>query len=101
MVALGKESCLVEIVDSRKTKTIKGVLPGYEGAITQDSYPAWLHVGSARQMCVVHQERLAQKDLKLNPGGDVAEFLAGLSAVHKKIYRAWRIQGSAFKGSVC
>ena len=43
-------------------------------------------------MCVVHQERLAQKDLKLNPGGDVAEFLAGLSAVHKKIYRAWRIK---------
>ena len=92
VVALGKESCLVEIVDSRKTKTIKGVLPGYEGTITQDSYPAWLHVGSARQMCVVHQERLAQKDLKLNPGGDVAEFLAGLSAVHKKIYRAWRIK---------
>ena len=92
VVALGKESCLVEIVDSRKTKTIKGVLPGYEGIITQDSYPAWLHVGSARQMCVVHQERLVQKDLEWNPGGDVTEFLAGLSAVHKKIYRAWRVK---------
>ena len=92
VVALGKESCLVEIVDSRKTKTIKGVLPGYEGIITQDSYPAWLHVGSARQMCVVHQERLVQKDLEWNPGEDVTEFLAGLSAVHKKIYRAWRVK---------
>ena len=75
-----------------KTKTIKGVLPGYEGIITQDSYPAWLHIGSARQMCVVHQERLVQKDLEWNPGGDVTEFLAGLSAVHKKIYRAWRVK---------
>ena len=92
VVALGKESCLVEIVDSRKTGTTKGVLPGYKGTITQDSYPAWLHVGSARQMCVVHQERLVQKDLEWNPGGDVAEFLAGLSAVHKKIYRAWRVK---------
>ena len=45
-------------------------------------YPAF-HVGSARQMCVVHQERLVQKDLEWNPGGDV-QFLAGLSAVHKK-----------------
>ena len=92
VVALGKRSCLVEIVDSRKIKTIKGVLPGYGGTLTQDSYPAWLHVGSARQMCVVHQERLVQKDLEWNPGGDVAEFLAGLSAVHKKIYRAWRVK---------
>ena len=92
VVMLGKRSCLVDIVDSRKTGTIKDVLPGYEGIITQDSYPAWLHVGSARQMCVVHQERLVQKDLEWNPGGDVTEFLAGLSAVHKKIYRAWRVK---------
>ena len=92
VVALGKGLCLVEVVDSRDIKTLKGVLPGYEGIVTQDSYSAWLHVGSARQMCVVHQERLAQKDLELNPGGDVAKFLACLSAVHKKIYRSWRIK---------
>ena len=74
VVALGKGLCLVEVVDSCDIKTLKGVLPGYEGIVKQDSYSAWLHVWSARQMCVENQERLAQKDLVLNPGGDVAKF---------------------------
>ena len=101
VVALGKESCLVEIVDSRKTKTIKAVLPGYGGTLTQDSYPAWLHVGSARQMCVVHQQRLVHE-------GSGVESRRGRGRIpgravcraQKDLPRLAR-QGSAFKGSVC
>ena len=87
VVALGKESCLVEIVDSRKTKTIKGVLPGYEGIITQDSYPAWLQSGRPARCAWFTRSAWC-----IWSGTHVAEFLAGLSAVHKKIYRAWRIK---------
>ena len=45
-------------------------------------------------MCVVHQERLVQfKDLELESrrGRDRIP-QSGLSAVHRKIYRAWRVK---------
>ena len=92
IVALAKNHCLVEVADSRDIKTLRQTLPGYRGTITQDSYPGWLHVGSCRQMCVWHQERLVQKDVLTNPGGDVPAFLDRLSAIHMKIYRASRIK---------
>ena len=92
IVALAKNHCLVKVAGSRNIKTLCQTLPDYRGTITQDSYPGWLHVGSCRQMCVWHQERLVQKDLLTNPGGDVPTFLGRLSAIHKKIYRASRIK---------
>ena len=83
-------SCLVEIV-LPQDKDHQGSTASLQGIITQDRI-AWLHVGSASRCAYLHQERLVQKDLEWNPGGDVTEFLAGLSAVHKKIYRAWRVK---------
>ena len=92
IVALAKDACLVKVTDSRGIKTLCHTLPDYKGTITQDSYSGWLHVGSCRQMCVWHQERLVQKDVLTNPKGDVPKFLDRLSAIHDKIYRASRIK---------
>ena len=58
-----------------------------EGTITQDSYPAWLHVGSARQMCVVHQERLVRRS-----GVESRRGRGRIPGGRLPSHRAWRIK---------
>ena len=76
LVARGKTHCLAGVSGNRAIDTLKRFLPGYGGTIGQDSYAGWLHVGRRRQMCMIHQKRIAKNDLKYdNPNRDAKAFL--------------------------
>ena len=61
LVARGKTYCLVGVSKNRAINTLERFLPRHRGIIGQDSYAGWLHVGRRRQMCMIHQKRIAKK----------------------------------------
>ena len=92
LVALGKNSCLMEVSETRKIDALKKFLPGYKGTSSHDSYPGWLHMGLNHQMCMAHQIRLPKKEIKYgNPKGDVLKFLNELEHLCKQHYTADKI----------
>lgn len=94
LVALGRGCGIVLVSYDRAIPTLQKFLPNYDGIIGQDSYPAWFHVGSDHQMCLLHQIRIAKKDLKYkNPKGDVKEFLERYVDLLWQYYRARLIKG--------
>ena len=93
LVALSRNACLIKISESRSNDTIKAFLPDYKGIVGQDSWHAWMHVGTDHQMCLPHQIRLPKSDLKYNnPKNDASTFLIELEGLIKQYMRANHIK---------
>ena len=92
LVALGKQFCLVKIVDNRRIETLQEFLPDYKGITRHDSFTGWFHIGLLHQMCIAHQIRIIKKILKYEkPEGDVLIFLQEILRVYQRYYTAHKI----------
>ena len=89
LMARGRTYCLAGVSGNRAIDTLKEFLPGYGGTVGQDSYAGWLHIGRFRQMCIIHQKRIAKNDLKYNnPQGNVKTFLERISRLCSRYMEA-------------
>lgn len=87
MGTLGRDKCLMEVVESADIKAVKKMLPDYKGTVIHDSKTIWLHTGKEHQMCMWHQRRIPKTDLKYkNPKNDVKEFLDEIYRLNAKHY---------------
>ena len=79
----------VKIAGNRKIEQLEELLPDYKGGLTHDSLSAWQHIGTKRQMCLIHQIRIPKRDIKYhNPKGDVKTFLESLKRAFKNLHDA-------------
>lgn len=93
IVAQNDKLAGVKITRSKKIEQLKEILPDYKGYLTHDSYPGWQHIGTKRQMCLIHQIRLPKYDIKYrNPKGDVKTFLESLKRTFQNLYHANKIE---------
>lgn len=86
---VGRWTVIYEVDQSRGKGVPARVLSGYAGTVTSDSWPAWNHVGSSHQKCLVHYLREIEETIRYkNPGKEFHPFGKRLRRILKGAIRS-------------
>ena len=78
---VGNDAVWFNMQEGRGIPEARGMLPGYDGMVTSDSFSPWNHVGGERQKRHLHYRREPKKTMQENKNPEFQAFASKLGQI--------------------